>query len=161
MECVVMKKMLEKRWGKALLIVLAIGVIGSLFSTEPSTNDVSNIKRDVVQEEKKIEVCDGTSITRDCSVDGVEYSVYKYYPAEPERSHVETITTYTKEIVGYCTLCNDGTRSPSCATGRGACSHHGGVAEWNAPIYSDVPHYEYVTVIDAEAIPERWEKIEK
>lgn len=156
-----MGNVLEKRWVKVLLAVFAVGGIGSLFSNETSINSVSSTKKEVIQEKKKVEVCDGTSVTHDCSFDGVEYSIYKYYPAEPEQSHVETVTTYTKEIVGYCTLCNDGTRSPSCATGRGTCSHHGGVAEWNAPIYNDVPHYEYVTVVDVEAVPERWEIVEK
>lgn len=156
---------MEKIFNKKLILCFLI--IYSMFfawvlNSRSFVNYDENYKEEVdVNEEEKIVICDGTSITRDCSVDGVEYSTYKYYPAEPERSHVETITTYTKEIVGYCTLCNDGTRSPSCATGRGACSHHGGVAEWNAPIYKDVPHYEYVTVVDVEAIPERWEIIEK
>ena len=75
--------------------------------------------------------------------------------------HFETKTTYTKEIVGYCTLCNDGTHSPSCSTGRGTCSHHGGVAQWNAPIYSKVPHYKQIKVIDSPAIEERYEKVVK
>lgn len=156
-----MEKIFNKKSIVAFLIIYSM-CFACVLGLRSVSNYSDNYEKEAdTYEEEKIEICDGTSITRDCSIDGVEYSVYKYYPAEPERSHVETITTYTKEIVGYCTLCNDGTRSPSCATGRGACSHHGGVAEWNAPIYSDVPHYEYVTVIDAEAIPERWEKIEK
>jgi hypothetical protein len=44
-----------------------------------------------------------------------------------------------KEIIGYCTLCNDGTFSPSCAVGRGACSWHGGVASYNVPEYVTTP----------------------
>ena len=105
--------------------------------------------------------CDGIKITSNCKVDNTEYLTYKYYPAIPEKSHTETKVTYTEEIVGYCTKCNDGTYSPSCATGRGACSHHGGVAQWNAPVYRNVPHYEEVKIIDSEAIPEKWEKITK
>lgn len=53
-----------------------------------------------------------------------------------------TVTTNTvttkptrKKIAGHCTLCNDGTYSKTCATGRGACSRHGGVKQYNAPIY--------------------------
>jgi tetratricopeptide (TPR) repeat protein len=42
-----------------------------------------------------------------------------------------------KRITGYCSKCCDGTFSPSCATGRGACSHHGGVCEPNAPEYEE------------------------
>lgn len=42
-------------------------------------------------------------------------------------------------ITGYCTLCNDGSLSPSCAVGRGACSWHGGVAAYNVPSYRTIP----------------------
>ncbi len=48
-------------------------------------------------------------------------------------------TPDTKVITGYCTLCNDGTYSPSCAVGRGACSWHSGVASYNAAEYRIVP----------------------
>lgn len=47
-------------------------------------------------------------------------------------------TPDTQVIVGYCTLCADGTFSPSCAVGRGACSYHGGVAEYNVAEYRTV-----------------------
>jgi len=52
-----------------------------------------------------------------------------YKPGTPDR----------KEIIGYCTLCNDGTYSPSCAVGRGACSWHGGVSAYNVPEYTTIP----------------------
>lgn len=48
-----------------------------------------------------------------------------YVPAVPD----------TKKIIGYCTACNDGTWSPSCAVGRGACSWHGGVAAYDVAQY--------------------------
>lgn len=48
-----------------------------------------------------------------------------YQPGSPD----------TQKIVGYCTLCNDGSFSPSCAVGRGACSHHGGVAAYDVGEY--------------------------
>lgn len=51
-----------------------------------------------------------------------------YVPAVPD----------TKKVVGYCTACNDGTWSPSCAVGRGACSWHGGVAAYNVAQYSTI-----------------------
>ena len=105
--------------------------------------------------------CDGTIVTSNCAVDGVTYTSYTYIPAVPEKSHTETITTYKKEIANYCTLCNDGTYSPSCATGRGACSHHDGVAEWNAPRYRNVPEYTTKTVIDAPAKEAYYEKVAK
>lgn len=45
-----------------------------------------------------------------------------------------------RRISGYCTRCWDG--SISYATGRGACSHHGGVKNWNDPIYEEYRKYE-------------------
>lgn len=70
-----------------------------------------------------------------CQKTPVEY-VYKtlitpavaYQPGTPDR----------KEIIGYCTLCNDGTFSPSCAVGRGACSWHDGVASYNVARYRTI-----------------------
>lgn len=40
-----------------------------------------------------------------------------------------------REVIGYCTLCADGTFSPSCAVGSGACSWHGGVSAYNVAQY--------------------------
>ena len=141
------------------------GVIytGAFLST--NHNETSNYNVDYnsdVENNIKIErICDGYTITSDCIYDGVEYSIYLYHPEQPEKSHVETEVTYTDEIVGYCTMCNDGTRSPSCSTGRGTCSHHGGVREWNAPIYNKVRHTNEVTIIDSEKVEAYWEKVEK
>ena len=111
--------------------------------------------------EELVPTCDGTKTVSNFEVDGILYSIFKYYPAEEEKYHYETITTYEREITGYCTLCNDGTYSPTCAVGRGACSHHGGVAKYNSPIYSEVPKQEQKKVIDEAATPERWEKVVK
>ena len=122
---------------------------------------MKSVNNESKEAKKKVLTCDGVSITTDCELDGISYSLYKYYPAVEEVSHYETKTTYTKEITGYCTLCNDNTRSPSCSTGRGTCSHHGGVAEWNAPIYSNVAHSEQVKIIDSPYVEERYEKIVK
>jgi tetratricopeptide (TPR) repeat protein len=44
-----------------------------------------------------------------------------------------------KRITGYVTRCWDGATSD--ATGRGACSHHGGVKNWNEPIYEEYRKY--------------------
>jgi len=52
-----------------------------------------------------------------------------YKPGTPDK----------KEITSYCTLCNDGTFSPSCAVGRGACSWHDGVTSYNVPQYRVIP----------------------
>jgi hypothetical protein len=103
--------------------------------------------------------CDGIKVTSQCLLDNIKYSAYVFHPAVAEKSHAEQVTTYEKKATGYCTLCNDGTYSPSCATGRGACSHHGGVAEWNSPRYSDVPVYTTKTIIDTPAKDAFYEKI--
>lgn len=50
------------------------------------------------------------------------------------------INPIRKRIVGYETLCCDGTTSY--AKGRGACSHHGGVCDWEHPIYEESRKYE-------------------
>ena len=52
----------------------------------------------------------------------------------------EKINPVRKKVVGYETLCCDG--STSDARGRGACSHHGGVCDWNHPIYEEYRQYE-------------------
>lgn len=50
------------------------------------------------------------------------------------------INPVRKRVTGTCTRCCDG--SISYATGRGACSHHGGVCNWNEPIYEESRKYE-------------------
>ncbi|MDD3048812.1 MAG: hypothetical protein PHQ89_02325 [Bacilli bacterium] len=145
--------------GIAVVIWLLIVMIGN--SNSQQTENFQNEIKDSKQTENKVVICDGINITENCEIDGIKYLKYQYYPPVKEISHIETQTTYTKEITGYCTLCNDGTRSPSCSTGRGTCSHHGGVAQWNAPIYSTVSHYEQIKVIDSPAIAERYEKVIK
>ncbi len=52
----------------------------------------------------------------------------------------DKINPLKKRIAYYCTLCEDGTYSQ--ATGQGACSHHGGVARWNYPVYETSRKYE-------------------
>ncbi len=95
-----------------------------------------------------VPTCDGIAITTDCQVDGIVYLKFIYHPAIPESSHIEIVTTYENQIVDYQTLCNDGTWSPSNAKGKGACSHHGGVADYYAPVYRNVQVNTEQTVID-------------
>ncbi|HEU4914210.1 MAG TPA: hypothetical protein VFT16_02265 [Candidatus Saccharimonadales bacterium] len=108
---------------------------------------------------KAMPICDGVSVTSNCRADGAVYRIYLYHPAVPAKTHQETETTYKEKITGYCTLCADGTYSPSCATGRGACSWHGGVAQWNAPIKSSVPVYSSKLVVDAPAKEAYYDKV--
>ncbi|OSZ82583.1 hypothetical protein CAP35_04765 [Chitinophagaceae bacterium IBVUCB1] len=62
-----------------------------------------------------------------------------YGSAEAENLH-EKINPIRKRVAYYTTLCCDGTTSS--ATGRGACSWHGGVCDWNHPIYEEYRKYE-------------------
>ena len=133
-------------------------------STDSNLNIVqsSNTSSSVEESTKEIDpICDGTVVTANCKINDISYTTYIYHPAVAEKSHTETVTTYKKVVTGYCTLCNDGTYSPSCATGRGACSHHGGVAEWNAAKYSITPEYNTKTVVDTPAQEAYYEKVLK
>lgn len=156
-----------------LIALFFIGVIGSqppITSENEGVNSFdSTVQRSIESNESNVKevepepepepVCDGVHVTSGCVVGDIKYKTYVYYPAVPEKSHEETVVNYRQEIAGYCTLCNDGTYSPSCATGKGACSHHGGVAQWNAPRYRQVPEYTTVKVIDAPAQDAYFEKI--
>lgn len=51
----------------------------------------------------------------------------------------EKLNPIKKKLIGYTTLCCDGTTSSS--RGRGACSHHNGVCDWNHPIYEEYRQY--------------------
>lgn len=145
--------------------VLFFGTIGA--ATRNQSSSTSNTAEPLTTNSAPAEspkqvatpTCDGTTVTSNCVAEGVNYSTYVYHPAEPEKSHTETVTTYTQKVTSYCTLCNDGTYSPSCATGRGTCSHHDGVAQWNAPVYSNVPENSTKTVVDAPAKAEYYEKV--
>lgn len=145
-----------------LLLLGALSGAGS-DSTPPKLNSATEAHKNTTSiekyEPKEKPLCDGITITTKCVSDGISYATYIYHPAAAEKTHTETVTTYEEKITGYCTLCNDGTYSPSCATGRGACSHHGGVAEWNAPRYSSIPVTSTKTVIDSPAREAFYEKV--
>ncbi|ARS35791.1 tetratricopeptide repeat protein [Pontibacter actiniarum] len=57
---------------------------------------------------------------------------------EAERLH-ERINPLKRRVAYYVTRCCDG--STSSAKGRGACSHHGGVCDWNDPVYEEYRKY--------------------
>jgi tetratricopeptide (TPR) repeat protein len=59
--------------------------------------------------------------------------------ADADKLH-DKINPVRRRITGYQTRCCDG--SISYARGRGACSHHGGVCNWNDPIYQEYRKYE-------------------
>jgi hypothetical protein len=152
---------------RSIIALITIATAGVLLSahpnTQPSSLNSSHFKsRNTTTQAAPIKtpLCDGTNVTSDCTVDGIKYKTYIYHPAVAEVAHQEQTVTYNQKITGYCTQCNDGTYSPSCATGRGACSWHNGVSVWNAPIYSNVPVYSMKTVIDAPAQEAYYEKVQ-
>ncbi|HEU0125136.1 MAG TPA: hypothetical protein VFQ56_02425 [Flavobacterium sp.] len=59
--------------------------------------------------------------------------------SQAEKLH-EKINPIRKRVAYYVTRCWDG--STSSATGRGACSRHGGVKNWNEPVYEEYRKYE-------------------
>jgi len=156
---------MKKRLFTGLILVgmLLVGAIGYASNNQTlnvnSTKTTSAISTSQRTTEKVEPTCDGTSVTTTCMFDGVSYKTYIYHPAVVEKTHTETVTTYQKEVTSYCTLCNDGTYSPSCSTGSGTCSHHSGVAQWNAPIYSNVPVYSPKTIVDVPAQQAYYEKV--
>ncbi|MBO0953226.1 hypothetical protein [Fibrella forsythiae] len=54
----------------------------------------------------------------------------------------EKLNPLIRKVSYYQTVCCDGSYSPSNAKGSGACSHHGGVCNWNLPIYETYRKYE-------------------
>lgn len=157
-----MKKRAITGWIAAGLILVSI--IGGASANQPQATNLDaapsvNSRAIPKEAERIIPVCDGTIVTKSCEIDGVAYETYVYHAAVKEVSHEETTTTYEKKVASYCTLCNDGTYSPSCATGRGACSHHGGVAQWNAPRYINTPIRTSKIVVDAPAQEAYYEKV--
>jgi len=52
----------------------------------------------------------------------------------------EKINPLKRRVAYYVTRCCDGTTSD--AKGRGACSHHGGVCDWNEPVYEEYREYQ-------------------
>ncbi|MGB3988753.1 MAG: hypothetical protein WBK67_03640 [Minisyncoccales bacterium] len=140
--------------------------MGEIGGTEESANVEKAAKVEETVDlpdgkDESIPECDGILIIKDCIFEGVVYSSYIYHPEVPEVYDYETVTTYNKEVVGYCTLCKDGTYSPTCATGRGACSHHGGVLQWNAPVYKTVPKQNQKKVLISSSKPAYYEKVVK
>jgi len=143
-------------------IIILLGVVVNSNDKSQNINNFNSLessyKTNTIEVKDK-PTCDGTTVTYSCELDDINYLTYIYHPAVPEISHPETVTTYRKEVTSYCTLCSDGTYSPSCATGRGACSHHGWVAQWNAPIYRNIPEYSTKTVIDTPGQEAYYEKV--
>lgn len=109
-----------------LCLLLLVSIFESSVYLSTNSNNVMEKITDLT-----LPTCDGTSVTKNCKYEGVKYKIYQYYPEVEEKSHFETTYTY-EDYEDSCTLCVDGTWSPTCSTGRGACSWHGGVQEYDA-----------------------------
>lgn len=66
---------------------------------------------------------------------------YKLSRTEESDRLYDKLNPIKRKVSYYQTVCCDGQDSPSNAKGRGACSHHGGVCEWNRPIYEEYREY--------------------
>ncbi len=145
-------------------VVIFLSIISVIFNSEGNLNveKSDELEKETEVKENIILECDGITVIENCVLEGIDYELYLIHPEIKEEYHYEEkIVGYNEVITGYCTLCNDGTRSPSCSTGSGTCSHHGGVKEWNAPEYKSVPIYENIKIIDIEAKEEWLETILK
>lgn len=60
----------------------------------------------------------------------------------PATKLYDKLNPLLRKLLYYQTVCCDGSDSPSNAKGRGACSHHGGVCNWNKPIYQTYRKYD-------------------
>jgi tetratricopeptide (TPR) repeat protein len=60
---------------------------------------------------------------------------------KPATKLYDKLNPLVRKLMYYQTVCCDGSYSPSNAKGRGACSHHGGVCNWNYPIYETYRKY--------------------
>ena len=67
---------------------------------------------------------------------------YKAASTDEGEKQYNRLNPIKRRLLYYQTVCCDGTDSPSNAKGRGACSHHGGVCNWNKPIYEEYREYQ-------------------
>ena len=81
-----MKKYNINNKKKGIIITAAtLTLIGLTNNNKNDTNTIQNTEYKEKTEKIDIKICDGITITTNCQVDGIEYSVYKYYEAIPER----------------------------------------------------------------------------
>lgn len=67
---------------------------------------------------------------------------YKLAGTEEGEKLYNKLNPIRRRVLYYQTMCCDGSPSPSNAKGRGACSHHGGVCDWNQPVYEEYREFE-------------------
>lgn len=105
----------------------AIGTISRLLALNPSNLDMK-YKRAICYS-KTGNVLDAINELKILMGSGHSDAEKLYNKLNPSR----------KKIAYYVTRCCDGTISN--AKGRGACSHHGGVCNWNDPVYHEYRKY--------------------
>lgn len=151
--------------GKYIISIFLIFMIFMCFGQYDDSNNYNNQSNsnyvNTNSTKERIKTCDGYNVVSNCIYDGKIYLTYKYHEEMPAKEHIEKKVKYKNVIVGYCTKCKDGTRSPSCSTGKGTCSHHGGVLQWNAPVYERKKYVEEVVVVDQPRVAAYLEKVLK
>lgn len=107
---------------------LALSEINDLLQTDPA-NEALKYNRAICYS-KTGKIAEAVSDLRALVQSGYPGAEQAYDKINPTR----------KRVGYYVTRCRDGTTSN--ATGRGACSHHGGVKNWNEPVYEEYRKYE-------------------
>lgn len=105
----------------------SIGEYSKLISAEYNLKETYYLRALCYQKERKIQE----------SVNDLRKAV-EFGNVDAEKLH-EKINPIKNRVSYYVTRCCDGTTSD--ATGRGACSHHGGVCDWNDPVYEEYRKY--------------------
>lgn len=106
---------------------LALPEISTLLNTDPNNNDLLYNRA----------ICYSKTGHVQEAVNDLKPLIQAGY-ADAQKIY-DKINPIRKKVIGYETLCCDGTSSS--AKGRGACSHHGGVCNWNHPIYEEYRKY--------------------
>lgn len=111
---------------------------------QDAIDELDNLNRKTSQYKSEVHLIKGQCFLK---LNKKEYAVVEIYEAselgnEDARKLYEVVNPIIKEITGYRRRCCDGTTSY--ASGKGACSHHGGVCKWNEPIYQERRKYQIV-----------------
>lgn len=100
-------------------------------------NELINVKHDIKESYYKRALCYQKQRKTQEAVNDLKQAI-TFGHAEARELH-EKINPIKKRVSYYVTRCCDGTTSH--AKGRGACSHHGGVCNWNDPVYEGYRKY--------------------
>lgn len=111
---------------------------------QDAIDELDNLSRKTGQYKSEIHLIKGQCLLK---LKKKEDGIVQIYEAselgnEEAQKLYDKVNPIIKEITGYRRRCCDGTTSY--ASGKGACSHHGGVCKWNEPIYRERRKYRIV-----------------